>query len=84
MRVREAVRDGGGDDDDGLFFPFDPCRLPKTNAAVQTLYREWTHTEESDDDEESSSGESSSGSSSASLAPMSLSTSLRDDDAEAW
>ena len=39
-RVREARRDATEAADDGLFFPFDPCRLPRTKAAVAALFRE--------------------------------------------
>jgi len=38
------------------FFPFDPYRLPKSNAFIQGVYREWSSVaiedEDDDDDEE--------------------------------
>ena len=34
------------------FFPFDPCRLPKSNAFIQSVYREWSSVAIEDDDEE--------------------------------
>jgi RNA polymerase I-specific transcription initiation factor RRN3 len=38
------------------FFPFDPCRLPKSNGFIQGVYREWESVriqgDDDDDDEE--------------------------------
>jgi len=39
------------------FFPFDPCRLPKSNSFIQRVYREWESVkiqgdDDDDDDEE--------------------------------
>lgn len=43
------------------FFPFDPCRLPKSNVFIQGVYREWEsvaiHGEDDDDDEEDGDGD---------------------------
>ena len=76
-RVREARRDATEAADDGLFFPFDPCRLPRTKAAVAALFREWAAAEA--EESSSSSSDDESGSSDDDAAPMSLATSLRED-----
>lgn len=34
------------------FFPFDPYRLPKSNAFIQGVYREWSSVAIDDDDDE--------------------------------
>ena len=38
------------------FFPFDPCRLPKSNSFIQSIYREWESVkiqgDEEDEDED--------------------------------
>lgn len=35
------------------FFPFDPYRLPKSNAFIQGVYREWSSVDiENEDDED--------------------------------
>lgn len=34
------------------FFPFDPCRLPKSNSFIQGIYREWESVKIQGDDEE--------------------------------
>ena len=82
-RVREARRDGTEAADDGLFFPFDPCRLPRTKAAVAALFREWAAAEA--EESSSSSSDDESGSSDDDAAPMSLATSLHEqEDGEAW
>ena len=80
-RVREARRDATEAADDGLFFPFDPCRLPRTKAAVAALFREWAAAEA--EESSSSSSDDESGSSDDDAAPMSLATSLHEQD-EAW
>lgn len=46
------------------FFPFDPYRLPKSNAYIEGIYREWSAVaiddgEDDDDDEEEDDGEDS-------------------------
>ena len=83
-RVREARRDATEAADDGLFFPFDPCRLQRTKAAVAALFREWAAAEEAEESSSSSSDDES-GSSDDDAAPMSLATSLREqEDGEAW
>ena len=82
-RVREARRDAMEAADDGLFFPFDPCRLPRTKAAVAALFREWAAAEA--EESSSSSSDDESGSSDDDAAPMSLATSLHEqEDGEAW
>ena len=77
-RVREARRDATEAADDGLFFPFDPCRLPRTKAAVAALFREWAAAEA--EESSSSSSDDESGSSDDDAAPMSLATSLHEQD----
>lgn len=34
------------------FFPFDPCKLPKVNAFVEGVYREWSSVAIGDDEDE--------------------------------
>jgi RNA polymerase I-specific transcription initiation factor RRN3 len=34
------------------FFPFDPCRLPKSNGFIQGVYREWESVKIQGDDED--------------------------------
>ena len=35
-----------------LFFPFEPYRLPKSNAFIQGVYREWSSVAIEDEDDE--------------------------------